>query len=86
MSTREHKRIQDWLIVRTAVHTEQPADGIGPAVPLAELGVDSLVALALCGEIEDEWGVVVEPTLVFDHPTIADIARHLHSTMPRSAA
>ncbi|MEU4345618.1 acyl carrier protein [Nocardia sp. NPDC023852] len=34
-------------------------------------------ALNLCGEIEDRWSLDIDPTLVFDYPTIVDIAGYL---------
>lgn len=69
--------IQDWLVERVADYTERAPHQIDPAVPLAELGLDSVSAVNLCGEIEDEWSLDVDPTLVFDYPTIAAIAAHI---------
>ena len=34
-------------------------------------------AVALCGEIEDRWMLDIDPTLVFEYPTIAAIATYL---------
>ena len=42
--------------------------------PLAELGLDSVYALTLCGDIEDEYGLDVDPTIVWDYPTIRELA------------
>ncbi|MBF6298956.1 acyl carrier protein [Nocardia amamiensis] len=69
--------IQDWLVERVADYTERAPHQIDPVVPLAELGLDSVSAVNLCGEIEDQWSLEVDPTLVFDYPTIADIAAHI---------
>ncbi|MGH1554865.1 acyl carrier protein [Streptomyces sp. L7] len=50
---------------------------IDPTVPLAEYGMDSVCALSLCGDIEDDFGITVEPSLAWDHPTVAELAAHL---------
>jgi acyl carrier protein len=66
--------ITAWLVGRVAFYVDLPARSIDSAVPLAELGIDSVSAVGLCGEIEDRWDLEVDPTLVFDYPTIAAIA------------
>ncbi|MFQ6394484.1 acyl carrier protein [Nocardia sp. KC 131] len=69
--------IRDWLIGRIADYTERASHQVDPTIPLAELGLDSVSAVTLCGEIEDRWSLDLEPTLVFDYPTIVDIAAYL---------
>jgi acyl carrier protein len=69
--------IQDWLVERVADYTERAPHEVDPVVPLAELGMDSVSAVSLCGEIEDRWSLEVDPVLVFEYPTIADIAAYL---------
>lgn len=61
--------------------TEQVADYVGvaptqlhPSMPLAEYGLDSVSAVGLCGDIERRFQIVVDPTMVFDYPTIDRIA------------
>ncbi|MEV6427602.1 acyl carrier protein [Nocardia sp. NPDC051463] len=69
--------IQGWLVERIADYTEREPHQVDPTVPLAELGMDSVSAVTLCGEIEDRWSLDIDPTLVFDYPTIAEIAAYL---------
>ncbi|GAA4715829.1 acyl carrier protein [Phytohabitans rumicis] len=66
--TAEHLR--PWLVERVAEFTERDPATIDPAAPLAGFGLDSVYALALCGEIEDHLGVTLEPTIVWDHPSV----------------
>ena len=66
--------IERWVIDRVAFYLECPAEDVDPAVPLAETGIDSASAVGLCGEVEDHWQIDADATLVFDYPTIADIA------------
>ncbi|MFJ8791278.1 acyl carrier protein [Streptomyces sp. NPDC102462] len=66
-----------WLAERIALYLKrQPAD-IDPDVPLAEYGLDSVAALSLCGDIEDDFDVVMEPTVAWDYPTVHALAGHL---------
>ncbi|MEU1996940.1 acyl carrier protein [Nocardia gamkensis] len=69
--------IQDWLVERVADYTERAPHEVDPVIPLAEQGMDSVSAVSLCGEIEDRWSLEVDPVLVFEYPTIADIAAYL---------
>ena len=69
--------IQDWLVERVADYTDRAPHQVDPSIPLAELGMDSVSAVSLCGEIEDRWNLEIDPTLVFDYPTIAAIAGYL---------
>ncbi|MDH6113783.1 acyl carrier protein [Kitasatospora sp. MAP12-15] len=75
MSTEE---IRDWLLGRVAFYLQRPAEEIDSTVKLAEYGLDSLYALTLCGDIEDEFDIPVVPTLAWDHPTVDAIAELVH--------
>ncbi|MGF0318377.1 acyl carrier protein [Nocardia fluminea] len=76
---------QDWLIERVADYTERAPHQVDPTIPLAELGMDSVSAVALCGEIEDRWMLDIDPTLVFEYPTIAAIATYLSAEIAVAA-
>ena len=74
ISARRPSSISDWLIDRVAELLDLPARDIDTSLPLAELGIDSVGAVSLVGEVEDEWEIDVDPTMIFDYPTIDDIA------------
>jgi acyl carrier protein len=63
-----------WLTSTLATHLEVASHDVDPTLPLAEMGVDSVRALGLVGDIEAHWDIDVDPTLVFDYPTLAHIA------------
>jgi acyl carrier protein len=67
----------DWLVDRVAEYRDVPAEEIAPDVPMAELGLDSVYVLSLCGDVEDRWGIEVEPTVAWDYPTVTALAGHL---------
>ena len=67
--------VQAWLEGRVVAYGKVDAGSFTPDTPLAELGLDSVYALTLCGDIEDEFGLEVDPTIVWDHPTSRDLAQ-----------
>ncbi|GLZ41080.1 phosphopantetheine attachment site domain protein [Actinokineospora sp. NBRC 105648] len=62
--------LRDWLVARVATYLRRSPQDVDPAVPLAEYGLDSLTALAISTDIEDEYDLVLDPALAWDHPTI----------------
>ncbi|MFJ8629870.1 acyl carrier protein [Streptomyces sp. NPDC093568] len=69
--------VREWLRGRVAAHTGLPVDEIRPDLPLGEYGLDSVYALGLCAEIEDHYGIEVEPTVMWDHPALTPLAEAL---------
>jgi acyl carrier protein len=74
VTPRPTRSIERWLIERVAFYLERPLSAVDPAVPLAEAGFDSVSAVSLCGDVEFEWDIDADPTLVFDYPTIDALA------------
>lgn len=72
--------LRRWLTVRVADYLECSADAIDQSVPLGEYGLDSVLALAMAGEIEDHLNITVDPTVLWDYPSIDALVRFLHST------
>lgn len=66
-----------WLVGHVAAYTRLSADEIDRAAPLTDYGLDSVAALSLCGDIEDEFDLVVEPTVAWDHPTVEALVAYL---------
>ena len=69
--------IQTWLTSRIIAYGELAPDSFTIDTPLDELGFNSVYALTLCGDIEDAYSVDVEPTIVWDHPTIRELSAAL---------
>ncbi|NUP46078.1 MAG: AMP-binding protein [Catenulispora sp.] len=72
---RREAALRTWLGTRLARHLRHP--GIAHDAVLFELGLDSVAALGLCGDIEARFGLPVAATVAFDHPTIGDLAAYL---------
>lgn len=69
--------ILHWLTTTIASYLEVPASTINPMVPLAEMGIDSVHAVSLVGDVEMHFDIDVDPTMVFDYPTLAAIAEFI---------
>ncbi|MET8629335.1 acyl carrier protein [Kitasatospora sp. NPDC004669] len=78
--------LREWIVERVARHVEMDPAGLSVSVPLATYGLDSVVALSLCGDIEEEYGVELEPTLAWDYPTVEALADHLAARLAGSTA
>lgn len=56
---------------------EVPVAEVSPTLPLAELGVDSLVALRFARQIHDEIGVEIELEWIYEYPTMRELTQLL---------
>ncbi|MZF85521.1 acyl carrier protein [Streptomyces sp. SID5643] len=59
-----------WLKERIAEHVDLPASEIRTDVVFASYGLDSVYAFAVIAEIEDRLGIALEPTVMWDNPTL----------------
>ncbi|MFE9115542.1 acyl carrier protein [Streptomyces collinus] len=73
--------IRIWLTERVAYFLDVRPQDIAADDLLVEIGLDSVYALTLCGDVEDEFGILVEATLAWDHPTIDALTAHIHSEL-----
>ncbi|MCL9762961.1 acyl carrier protein [Frankia sp. AiPa1] len=64
-------------------HSEQSID---EAASLIELGFSSFTALELAGRVRAATGVEVPATVVFDHPTLVQLARHVSDLLAAGPA
>ena len=73
----EYEALADWLTIKVAGLLNVSGDTIDIDTPLADCGIDSVSAMALCADLQCEKGFVVETTIVWDYVTIGGIAAHL---------
>jgi acyl transferase domain-containing protein/NADPH:quinone reductase-like Zn-dependent oxidoreductase/acyl carrier protein/NADP-dependent 3-hydroxy acid dehydrogenase YdfG len=63
---------------RLAVLPDYPtAEAVGPDLTFADLGLDSMTAVAVCAELESMTGLRIPVGAVFDHPTPRALAGFL---------
>jgi acyl carrier protein len=70
-----------WLTIRLASYLEVPVTAVDPMVPLAEMGVDSVHAVSLVGDVELHFDIDVDPTMIFDYPTLTAIAEFISNAV-----
>ena len=71
--------IREWCIAYVRRTVDDPSIAVGPDVTFAQMGLDSATSAYFIVELEEWLGTELAPELVFDHPTIADLARHVLS-------
>lgn len=69
--------ITDFLIRELAVILEVSEDDIETDVAFDRYGVDSTSAVQLTGKLSKFTGKTVEPTVLYDFPTIDSLSTHL---------
>ncbi len=78
---------RDGVIVRevrnvaSAVLGHLSGDAIDPGAPFTELGFDSLGAVEFRNRLAQLTGLTLPSTLIFDHPTAADVAKLVRSRL-----
>lgn len=74
---RDAAEVREWLVARIAAKVGIEPSGIPTDQPMSRLGVDSTEAVVISGELQEWLGRRVAPTIVWDHPTIDELAAHL---------
>jgi acyl carrier protein len=70
-------QLEEWLIEQLASQLHVPKKEIDPVRRLEEYGLDSLEAVALTGELEVKLGRPVDPTILWDYPSVRAVATFL---------
>ena len=69
--------IQTWMISYLAQLLEVDPDDIDIATPFNRYGLDSSAVVGMTGDLEDWLKVELDPTLVYDYPTIKALTRYI---------
>ena len=69
--------IRDLCIRYLARTLGLPEEAVDPDAKFARLGLDSANSLYLIVELEEWLGIELTPDLVFEYPTISELARYL---------
>lgn len=75
--------IRQWLTERVAFYLELPESEIDPDAGLIEMGLDSVYAMTLSGDVEEQFELMVEPTLAWDHRTVNALATFLSAELAK---
>lgn len=69
--------IQGWIVSYLAEMLEVDPEEIEVAIPFDRYGLDSSIAVGMTGDLEDWLKKELDPTLLYDYPTIKVLAQHL---------
>ena len=78
--------IVDWLVPRLAGALGVPPSEIDANEPLSRYGLGSVEAVVLVGDLEEWLSLSLEPTLLWDYPTITRLAAYLAENAAVAAA
>ena len=74
--------IREWCLDYLARTLDLPRGQVAPDVEFAQLGLDSASAIHFLVELEEWLGLELTQELIFEYPTVADLARHLAQCHP----
>ena len=69
--------IQEWLVNYMSDFLEIETTAIDPTRSFDEYALNSSAAIYLTGELEEWLGYELEPTLLYEYSTIAELSHHL---------
>lgn len=78
--------IVSWCREYVADLLQVPVDTVDPDEDFDRLGVDSALAVSLLMEVEERYGVDLEPEELFANPTLDAVADHVHGQIASRAA
>lgn len=81
-----HQQAVEWLLNRTAELLSAPAGTLSPDTPFSQLGLSSMQAVELAGDLERWSERSLSPTIAYDYPTIDAVAAHLTSSEEQQQA
>lgn len=69
--------IQAWIASYLAELLEIDPDEVNVKIPFDQYGLDSAAAVGMTGDLEDWLDRKLDPTLLYDYPTVESLAQHL---------
>jgi acyl carrier protein len=77
LSSKSVIEIQQWIVAYLAELLAVDSDAVDVKIPFDRYGLDSSAAIGMTGELENWLGYSIDPTLIYDYPTIESFAQHL---------
>ncbi|CAL9505575.1 acyl carrier protein [Streptomyces pilosus] len=66
--------LRAWLVDCVATHLDRPAEAVDTTAKLSDYGLDSLHVLAIAAELEDHLDISLDPTVMWDNPTLDSLS------------
>jgi len=77
MTSRDPVEIRNWLMVAFANALKTTVEEVDTNAPFVNFGLDSIAAVELSADLGDWLGQRISPTVIWDYPSIEELARHL---------
>ncbi|MFH8786718.1 type I polyketide synthase [Streptomyces roseoverticillatus] len=74
-------RVHDEITGRLAREMKMPAGELDPERPLTDLGLDSVMSMRVCAQLEKLLGVRLPVTVLWNYPTAKGLAGHVASLL-----
>ena len=71
------EKIQAWLVSYLAELLDIEPSEVDVAIPFDRYGLDSSAAVGMTGDLEEWLKYELDPTIMYDYPTIEILAQHL---------
>lgn len=79
--TPSKKEIETWIVSYIANLLEVDSEDVDTTIPFERYGLDSSAGVGMTGDLEDWLGCEIDPTLIYDYPTIEALVQHLSSEL-----
>jgi acyl carrier protein len=66
-----------WLTLKFADWLEVPEEELDPQLPISSYGLDSISAVTLSVQLEEELDIELDTAVLWDRPTLDSLAEHL---------
>lgn len=75
------EEIKAWMVSYLGQLLGVSPEEIDTTISFDRYGLDSAAAIGITGDLEDWLEVEVDPTALYDYPTIQNLSEHLASTV-----
>ncbi|RCS40637.1 acyl carrier protein [Bremerella cremea] len=76
-ASKSAEEIQDWIIDYLAKELDAKPSSIDPSATFDSFALDSATAIGMTGDLENWLGKRIDPTIVYDYPTIEEFSNYL---------
>jgi acyl carrier protein len=81
----DEAKVLGWLRLKFADWLEVAPDELDPDQPIASYGLDSISAVTLSVQLEEELCVELDTAVLWDRPTLNSLAEHLSEKLNASS-
>lgn len=78
--------LKQWIVERIAAYCRLAPATIEEDKNFSDYGMDSVFTLTMIGEIEDRYGLELDPTAIWDNPSIGKLCTFLETEINKNAA